>query len=71
VTDTSDQSLTEGSLVRPMFRLARPIIVIQLLQVTYNLADMLWLGRYSNHADDADADRETPSAEFGTASGAE
>ncbi|PSQ17585.1 MATE family efflux transporter [Halobacteriales archaeon QS_8_69_26] len=30
-----------------MFRLAWPIVVIQLLQVTYNVADTLWLGRYN------------------------
>jgi len=44
---TADDSLTDGSLVRPMVRLAWPIVVIQLLQVTYNIADTLWLGRYS------------------------
>ncbi len=47
---TEDASLTEGSLVRPLFRLAWPIIVIQLLQVTYNIIDTLWLGRLSADA---------------------
>ena len=50
MTETVDESLTEGSLVRPMVRLAWPIVVIQLLQVTYNVADTLWLGRYSSAA---------------------
>ena len=47
---TSEDSITEGGLVRPMFRLAWPIVVIQLLQVTYNIADTFWLGRYSADA---------------------
>ncbi|WP_343772519.1 MATE family efflux transporter [Natronoarchaeum mannanilyticum] len=47
VAETVEDSLTDGSLVGPMVRLAWPIIVIQLLQVTYNVADTLWLGRYS------------------------
>ncbi|WP_313695901.1 MATE family efflux transporter [Halorarum halobium] len=33
-----------------MFALAWPIVVTQLLQVAYNLADTLWLGRYSTDA---------------------
>ena len=47
---TPDDSITEGGLVRPMFRLAWPIVVIQLLQVTYNIADTFWLGRLSADA---------------------
>jgi putative MATE family efflux protein len=43
-------SITEGGLVRPLFRLAWPIVVIQLLQVTYNVVDTLWLGRLSADA---------------------
>ncbi|MFC4987277.1 MATE family efflux transporter [Saliphagus infecundisoli] len=45
-----DESITEGSLVRPLFRLAWPIVVIQLLQVTYNVVDTLYLGRLSADA---------------------
>jgi Na+-driven multidrug efflux pump len=37
--DANEESITEGSLARPMFRLAWPIVVIQLLQVAYNVAD--------------------------------
>ncbi|QLG29488.1 MATE family efflux transporter [Halorarum halophilum] len=33
-----------------MFALAWPIVATQLLQVAYNLADTLWLGRYSTDA---------------------
>ena len=45
-----EESITEGSLVRPLFRLAWPIVVIQLLQVTYNVVDTLYLGRLSAEA---------------------
>ncbi|MDZ5813028.1 MATE family efflux transporter, partial [Halorubrum sp. AD140] len=45
-----DRSITEGSLFRPLFRLAWPIVVIQLLQVTYNIVDTLYLGRLSAEA---------------------
>ena len=45
-----ESSITEGGLLRPMFALAWPIMVIQLLQVTYNLADTFWLGRLSADA---------------------
>jgi putative MATE family efflux protein len=51
VTDTDpESSITQGSLARPLFTLAWPIVVTQLLQVAYNLADTLWLGRYSTAA---------------------
>jgi Na+-driven multidrug efflux pump len=43
-------TITEGGLVRPLFRLAWPIVVIQLLQVAYNVVDTLWLGRLSSDA---------------------
>jgi putative MATE family efflux protein len=46
----SEKSITEGSLVRPLFHLAWPIVVIQLLQVTYNVVDTLYLGRLSAEA---------------------
>ena len=43
-------TITEGSVARPLFRLAWPIVVIQLLQVTYNVVDTLYLGRLSAEA---------------------
>ncbi|MFC6771386.1 MATE family efflux transporter [Halorubrum pallidum] len=46
----STESITEGSLVGPLFRLAWPIVMIQLLQVTYNVVDTLYLGRLSADA---------------------
>ncbi len=42
-----DDDLTDGTLLRPMFRLAWPLVVIQLLQVTYNVGDTFWLGALS------------------------
>ncbi|MFC4552877.1 MULTISPECIES: MATE family efflux transporter [Halorussus] len=46
----STGSITEGGLTRPMFRLAWPIVVVELLQVMYNIADTFWLGRLSSDA---------------------
>lgn len=43
-------NLTEGDLLRPMLRVAWPLVVIQLLQVMYNVADTFWLGRLSADA---------------------
>jgi putative MATE family efflux protein len=48
--DEPRESITAGSLGRPLFKLAWPIVVIQLLQVTYNIADTLYLGRLSAEA---------------------
>lgn len=48
--DGPSESITKGSLVRPLFQLAWPIVVIQLLQVMYNVADTLYLGRLSAEA---------------------
>ena len=48
--DEPADSITEGGLIGPLIKLAWPIIVIQLLQVTYNIADTLWLGRLSTDA---------------------
>jgi putative MATE family efflux protein len=46
----TEDSITQGGLIRPLFGLAWPIVAIQLLQVTYNIADTLWLGRLSADA---------------------
>jgi len=48
--DEPRDSITEGGLVGPLFNLAWPIVVIQLLQVTYNIVDTLYLGRLSAEA---------------------
>ncbi|MFC3960141.1 MATE family efflux transporter [Halovivax cerinus] len=47
---SASSSITEGSLIRPLFQLAWPIVVIQLLQVTYNVVDTIWLGRLSTES---------------------
>ena len=49
--DERDASeLTSGELLRPMFRLAWPLVAIQLLQVAYNVGDTFWLGALSENA---------------------
>ncbi|AEH38497.1 MATE family efflux transporter [Halopiger xanaduensis] len=47
---SDEGNLTDGSLVRPMFELAWPLVVIQLLQVAYNVGDTFWLGALSPDA---------------------
>jgi len=42
--------LTEGGIGWPLFYLSLPIVVTNLLQTAYNLADTFWLGRYSKEA---------------------
>ncbi len=42
--------LTSGSIAEPLFYLSLPIIVTNLLQVAYNIADTFWLGQYSTEA---------------------
>ncbi|RDZ39980.1 MATE family efflux transporter [Haloferax sp. Atlit-10N] len=46
----SELELTEGGIARPLCYLAAPIVVTNLLQTAYNVADTLWLGRYSTEA---------------------
>jgi putative MATE family efflux protein len=42
--------LTEGGIVKPLFYLSLPIVLTNLLQTAYNLADTFWLGQYSTDA---------------------
>ena len=46
----SELDLTSGSIPKSLFFLSFPIIITNLLQVGYNLADTFWLGRYSTDA---------------------
>ena len=46
----SELDLTDGSIPKSLFFLSLPIVVTNLLQVAYNLADTFWLGRYSTEA---------------------
>ena len=47
---STESNITDGSLAWPLFTLAWPIVVTQLLQVAYNIADTLWLGRTAEPA---------------------
>jgi putative MATE family efflux protein len=42
--------LTEGGILKPLVYLSLPIVITNLLQTAYNLADTFWLGRYSTEA---------------------
>ncbi|GAB3322044.1 MATE family efflux transporter [Haloplanus salinarum] len=42
--------LTEGDVGLPLFYLSLPIVVTNLLQTAYNLADTFWIGQYSTEA---------------------
>ncbi len=42
--------LTSGGIGRPLFFLSLPIVITNMLQVAYNLADTFWLGQYSTPA---------------------
>ena len=45
-----DLDLTEGGIAKPLFILAIPIVITNLFQTAYNLADTFWVGRYSTDA---------------------
>ncbi|WP_066417101.1 MATE family efflux transporter [Halorubrum aethiopicum] len=42
--------LTSGGIGKPLFYLSMPIVVTNLFQTAYNLADTFWLGQYSTDA---------------------
>ena len=42
--------LTSGPIGKPLLYLSLPIVITNLLQVAYNLADTFWLGQYSTTA---------------------
>jgi len=50
VSSAQKYSLTEGGIVRKLFSVAAPLILTQVLQMTYNLTDMFWLGQHSDSA---------------------
>ena len=43
-------NVTDGALLRPLIVLSLPIVLSQLLQVGYNLADTFWVGRVGQEA---------------------
>ncbi|EMA05559.1 putative efflux protein, MATE family [Haloarcula vallismortis] len=42
--------LTSGGIGKPLFFLSMPIVITNLFQTAYNLADTFWLGQYSTDA---------------------
>ncbi|WEL16842.1 Na -driven multidrug efflux pump [Halorhabdus sp. SVX81] len=42
--------LTSGAIGKPLFFLSMPIVITNLFQTAYNLADTFWLGQYSTDA---------------------
>ncbi|MFC7116051.1 MATE family efflux transporter [Natronoarchaeum sp. GCM10025703] len=50
--ESGDRSVdvVDGKLLKPLIMLASPIILTQLLQVGYNLADTFWVGRVGSDA---------------------
>ncbi|WP_423747562.1 MATE family efflux transporter (plasmid) [Haladaptatus sp. SPP-AMP-3] len=42
--------LTNGGIVKPLLFLSLPIVITNLMQTAYNLADTFWLGQYSTEA---------------------
>jgi putative MATE family efflux protein len=46
----SEIDLTSGSIGWPLFYLSLPIVITNLLQTAYNLADTFWLGQLSREA---------------------
>ncbi len=45
---TQEFDLTQGNILKKLLLVAFPIMGTQLLQMTYNLTDMFWLGRTEN-----------------------
>lgn len=39
------RDLTKGGIFRQLFRLAMPLMAISFIQMTYNLTDLIWVGR--------------------------
>lgn len=48
--DSEDFDLISGGIAKPLFFLSMPIVVTNLLQTAYNLADTFWLSQYSTDA---------------------
>jgi len=46
----AELDLTSGEIGKPLFFLSMPIVVTNLFQTAYNLADTFWLGQYSTDA---------------------
>jgi len=44
------ERIVRGPIVRTLFQLALPLIIVQLIQISYNVADAFWLSMYSDTA---------------------
>jgi putative MATE family efflux protein len=49
-TGGRDVELTKGDLLKPLLVLSTPIVLSQLMQVGYNIADTFWVGRLGQDA---------------------
>ena len=45
-----DVNVIDGDLLKPLVVLSLPIVLSQMLQVGYNLADTFWVGRVGQEA---------------------
>lgn len=48
--NTDTHNLTQGGILSKLLKVALPVMGTQFMQMTYNLADMFWLGRVSSNA---------------------
>ncbi|NEU55784.1 MATE family efflux transporter [Halorussus sp. MSC15.2] len=48
--DQESLDLTEGGIAQPLVLLSIPIVITNLFQTAYNLADTFWVGQYSTEA---------------------
>jgi Na+-driven multidrug efflux pump len=46
--DRYRDSIVNGPVVRTLLRLGLPLIVVQLVNVSYNIADAFWLSMYND-----------------------
>ena len=42
--------IVSGSIIRTVLWLGLPLMVVQVVQISYNIADAFWLSRYSDIA---------------------
>lgn len=47
---TETNNLTEGNILKALFRLAIPIMGTSFVQMAYNMTDMIWVGRIGSRA---------------------
>ena len=47
---TNTNNLTEGNILKSLFKLAIPIMGTSFVQMAYNMTDMIWVGRLGSRA---------------------